>query len=43
MAFGGPAMPHKELKEMQDKMVSKYHVSPTKIRKAGLEEMIKLE
>ena len=43
MAFGGPAMPHTELKEIKDKMVSKYHVSPSKIRKAGLEEMIKLE
>ena len=43
MAFGGPAMPHTELKEIKDKIVNKYHVSPQKIRKAGLEEMIQLE
>ena len=43
IAFGVPAMPHKEIKEMQDEIVSKYKISPTKIRQAGLEEMLQLE
>jgi len=36
-------MPHKEIKEMQDEVISKYKISPTKIRQAGLEEMLLLE
>ena len=43
VAFGQAAMPHKEIKELQDEMVNKYHVSPTKIRNAGLQEMLELE
>ena len=36
-------MPHTEIKTMQDEIANKYHVSPTKIRKAGLKEMLELE
>ena len=43
LMFGARAMPHTEIKAMQDGMAQKYHVSPTKIRKAGLKEMLELE
>ena len=43
VAFGHAAMPHMEIKDIQDEMVNKYHVSPAKIRNAGLKEMLELE
>ena len=43
MAFGGRAVKHAEIRQMQDDLVKNYSVSPVKIRKAGIEEMKSLK
>ena len=43
VAFGGRAVKHQEIRQMQDDLVKNYSVSPVKIRKAGIEEMQSLK
>ena len=43
VAFGVRAVEHKEIRSMQDELVQNFHVSPTKIRKAGVEEMERIK